>query len=124
MKLTLRDGLALINGTSSMTGIAALNTHYSRRLVEWSILTSSMLNELVEAFGDAFSNELNGAKQHSGQFTVATAMQKLQKSSSRIKDRESHPFLNSIPEEEKFDRFTMMRYNQLSLYYQALELNH
>jgi len=104
LKLTLRDGLALINGTSSMTGIAALNTYYSRRLVEWTILTSSVLNELVEAFGDAFSNELNGAKRHSGQFQIARAIQDVLRSSSRIKDRHSHPFLNSIPEEEKFNR--------------------
>jgi len=104
LKLTLRDGLALINGTSSMTGIAALNTYYSRRLVEWTILTSSVLNELVEAFGDAFSNELNGAKRHSGQSQVASSIQDVLSSSSRIKDRHSHPFLNSIPEEEKFNR--------------------
>lgn len=104
LKLTLRDGLALINGTSSMTGIAALNAYYARRLVEWTVLTSSLLNELVEAFGDAFSNELNGAKRHSGQFTIARSIQQVLQSSSRIKDRESHPFLNSIPEEEKFDR--------------------
>ena len=104
LQLTLRDGLALINGTSCMTGIAALNTYYSRRLIEWSVLTSSVLNELMEAFGDAFSDELNGAKQHSGQLRVAKTIQRVLKTSSRTKDRQSHPFLNSIPEEEKFER--------------------
>jgi histidine ammonia-lyase len=104
LELTLRDGLALINGTSCMTGIAALNTHYSRRLLEWSVLTSSMLNELMEAFGDAFSDELNGAKRHPGQFRIAKGIQSVLSTSSRIKNRETHPFLNSIPEEEKFDR--------------------
>ena len=104
LQLTLRDGLALINGTSSMTGIAALNAYYARRLVEWSVLTSSVLNELLEAFDDAFSNELNGAKRHSGQFKIASSMQEVLRTSTRIKDRHSHPFLNSIPEEEKFNR--------------------
>ncbi len=104
LALTLRDGLALINGTSSMTGIASINTFHARRLIEWVVFVSGLLNELVEAFTDAFSSELNGAKRHNGQFKVARAMQLLLADSGRVKDRESHPFLNSIPEEEKFDR--------------------
>ena len=43
----LREGLALINGTSVMTGIGVVNTIYTRRLLEWMIACSSAINENV-----------------------------------------------------------------------------
>ena len=48
--MELRDGLGLINGTSCMTGIAAINIIYAQRLVQWGIAASSMLNEVIERF--------------------------------------------------------------------------
>ena len=62
-----REGLALINGTSVMTGIGLLNFYYAERLLNWSIFTSSLINELVSAYDDHFSAELNEAKLHQGQ---------------------------------------------------------
>ena len=37
LQLQLRDGLALINGTSCMTGIGAINLIYAYRLFNWSL---------------------------------------------------------------------------------------
>ena len=37
LELKLRDGLALINGTSCMSGIALINIHRSKALVDWTI---------------------------------------------------------------------------------------
>ena len=37
ISVEIREGLALINGTSVMTGIGVVNTIYTRRLLEWMI---------------------------------------------------------------------------------------
>lgn len=88
LKLELRDGLGLINGTSCMTGIAAVNIIYAKRLVQWGIAASSMINEVVESFDDSFSEQLNAAKHHEGQRYVAAEMRDFLKNSGLIRSRE------------------------------------
>lgn len=88
LKMELRDGLGLINGTSCMTGIAAINLVYANRLVQWAIAASSMLNEVIEAFDDSFSKELNAVKHHKGQQYVAEEMRNFVKGSGLIRNRE------------------------------------
>ncbi|WP_221393105.1 histidine ammonia-lyase [Dyadobacter sp. NIV53] len=88
LKMELRDGLGLINGTSCMTGIAAINIIYAKRLVQWAIAASSMLNEVIEAFDDSFSEELNAVKHHRGQKYVAKEMREFVKGSGMIRNRE------------------------------------
>ena len=74
LDVKLRDGLGLMNGTSCMTGIGAVNLIYAYRLLNWSIASSSIINEVVEAFDDSFSNGLNSVKRHPGQQKVAADM--------------------------------------------------
>lgn len=88
LQMELRDGLGLINGTSCMTGIAAVNLIYAKRLVQWGIAASSMLNEVIEAFDDSFSEQLNAVKHHKGQQLVAREMRDFVKGSSMIRNRE------------------------------------
>ena len=88
LKMELRDGLGLINGTSCMTGIAAINIIYAKRLVQWAIAASSMLNEVIEAFDDSFSAELNAVKHHRGQQYVAKEMREFLNGSGMIRNRE------------------------------------
>lgn len=85
-----REGIAVLNGTSVMTGIGLINTIYARKLMNWSVIFSSMINELVEAFDDHFSEELNRVKSHKGQQKVATTMREMVKSSQLIKKRSDH----------------------------------
>lgn len=88
LKLTLRDGLGLINGTSCMTGIGAINLVFANRLAKWSLATSSMLNEIICAFDDSFSKELNEVKLHDGQNLVAQQMRDFTSDSKLIRKRE------------------------------------
>lgn len=88
LKMQLRDGLGLINGTSCMTGIAAVNIIYAQRLVQWAIAASTMINEIMEAFDDSFSKELNAVKHHPGQQNVAEQMREFVKTSKLIRNRE------------------------------------
>lgn len=82
-----REGIAILNGTSAMTGIGAINIIHARQLVNWSVIFSTMINELVEAFDDHFSSELNILKPHPGQQKIAAAMLKISSKSKLIKKR-------------------------------------
>ncbi len=88
LKIRLREGLALINGTSVMTGIGLINVMHSDDLLTWSVLASSMINEIVETYGDHYSPELNNVKMHHGQRKVASCMLENLKDSKLIKKRE------------------------------------
>ena len=62
MTISGREGLALMNGTSAMTAIGALNLLRAKRLLCWSLRLSSMINEIVQSFDDHLSSLLNAAK--------------------------------------------------------------
>lgn len=70
LKVQLREGLALINGTSAMSGIGALNVHFAKILVHYSILASSLLFEIVQASEEYFSKEISEVRPHAGQKKV------------------------------------------------------
>ena len=88
LKLKLRDGLGIINGTSCMTGISAVNLVYANRLLDLSVLASGILNEINNAYDDSFSVQLNAAKQHVGQRKVAEMMRNHLGDSKLIRKRE------------------------------------
>ena len=52
LRLRIRDGLALTNGTAVMTGIGMVNLAQARRLLDWAVKASVMLNEVVESYDD------------------------------------------------------------------------
>jgi len=91
----LREGLALINGTSVMTGIGVVNTIYTRRLLEWMIACSSAINEIVEAYDDHLSFELNLTKKHQGQREIARSMRSHLSDSNLTRKREHHLYNNN-----------------------------
>lgn len=92
LKVHLREGLGMINGTSVMSGIGLVNIIDSYRLLNWSIVTASMINEIVGSFSDHFSEELNEVKHHKGQHLVASAMRKAMDDSKMIRSRCDFPF--------------------------------
>ena len=50
LTIHIREGLAMINGTSAMTGIGLVNLIQARKLLQWSVMLSAMTNEIVEAY--------------------------------------------------------------------------
>jgi histidine ammonia-lyase len=91
-KLQLRDGLAIMNGTSCMSGIAVLNLIHSERVIHWAIQTASVMNELTASYDDSFSKELNASKLHVGQQKVAELMRHCVKDGKVLKKRNEHLF--------------------------------
>lgn len=104
LDLQLRDGLALMNGTSCMTGIGAINLIYAHRLLQWSVVASSVINEIVNSFDDSFSKELNAVKLHKGQQEIAALMRSFLKDSQLIQSREELFKDNSVLQDKQFKK--------------------
>ncbi|MBL7767214.1 MAG: aromatic amino acid lyase [Chitinophagaceae bacterium] len=90
LEVKIREGIALMNGTSCMTGIGMINTVMAHRAVKWGMLMSAMVNEISEAYDDHISKELNQVKPHHGQQLVASSMRKILKGSKLLKNRHEH----------------------------------
>tara|TARA_R110000787_G_scaffold183014_3_gene295051 strand:- start:35465 stop:36985 length:1521 start_codon:yes stop_codon:yes gene_type:complete len=95
IKVELREGLALMNGTSVMTGIGLVNTVNTRKLLNWAVIASSAINEIVQAYDDHLSSELNDAKKHIGQQQIAKTMREHLKDSTLTRKREQHLYKES-----------------------------
>jgi histidine ammonia-lyase len=100
LRPTLREGLALINGTAAMTGVALRVVLDARRLFDWSLALSALLQEVVASPPDPFSAELNAAKRHPGQSAVAARMRALLAGSRRL--RAGHEPDNARPLQEHY----------------------
>ena len=101
-----------MNGTSVMTGIGIVNTINTRRLLNWTILCSSAINEIVQAYDDHLSSELNQAKQHKGQREIAKQMREYLSDSKLTRKREEFLY-NKNPNvkvfEEKVQEYYSLR---------------
>lgn len=98
-EIKIREGLAMINGTSAMTGIGILNHFKAQRLLSWSIKCSAMINELVQAYDDHFSIELNSAKLHEGQLEIAKDIRDHISDSKLMKNRQNTLYSGENQEE-------------------------
>ncbi|QQL49329.1 HAL/PAL/TAL family ammonia-lyase [Mucilaginibacter ginkgonis] len=108
-----REGLAIINGTSAMTGIGMVNILRAQKLLSWSVLLSSMMNEIVEAYDDHYSYELNVVKLHPGQSKIGAQMRAILKDSKLIRSRSEHLYnpdnLNQEVFEDKVQEYYSLR---------------
>jgi len=102
LSLYIREGLAILNGTSAMTGIGLVNIILAKKLLHWSVILSAMTNEIVEAYDDHFSKELNMVKRHQGQNRIAAMLRNILKDSKMIHSRSEHLY---NPENIKHDVF-------------------
>ncbi|HEY4325590.1 MAG TPA: aromatic amino acid ammonia-lyase [Mucilaginibacter sp.] len=103
LSIHIREGLAILNGTSAMTGIGMINVILAQKLLRWSVLFSAMINEVVEAFDDHYSFELNIVKHHKGQNKIAAMMRDVLKDSKMIRDRSEHLYNPDNLDQEVFE---------------------
>ncbi|HTN05854.1 aromatic amino acid ammonia-lyase [Agriterribacter sp.] len=90
LRVHIREGLAILNGTSAMTGIGLLNIIQAKKLLQYAVMLSAMTNEVVEAYDDHFSYELNIVKKHRGQNNVAAMLRDVLKDSKLIRSRSEY----------------------------------
>ncbi len=99
ISIHIREGLSLINGTSVMTGIGVINLMNAYNLMNWSVIASSIINEIVGSFDDHFSHELNIVKRHKGQEVIAGYMRNVLSTSSLIRKRQEHLYGREFKED-------------------------
>jgi histidine ammonia-lyase len=112
IQVEIREGLALMNGTSVMTGIGIVNVHNSRKILDWSVKISCAINEIVQAYDDHLSAELNGAKKHFGQCEIAERMRANLADSKLVRKREDHLYSGDNNEDifkEKVQEYYSLR---------------
>ena len=103
LTIHVREGLAILNGTSAMTGIGIVNIVQAQKLLRWSVILSAMTNEIVEAYNDHYSYELNIVKHHRGQNRIAAMMREILQDSKMIRNRSEHLYHPGKLEEEVFE---------------------
>ncbi len=89
IKLSSKEGLALINGTQVITAIAALLIHDSEILVKTSEITASMSLEALKGTARAFDQKISMVRPHKGQMNCADNLRCLTADSEII---ESHRY--------------------------------
>ncbi|MDH4088959.1 MAG: aromatic amino acid ammonia-lyase [Cyclobacteriaceae bacterium] len=98
LEVHLREGLALMNGTSAMTGVGMVNIIHAQHLLGCSVVLSAITNELMKSFDDHFSFELNHVKHHHGQSKIAEAIRNILVDSKLIRKRPDHLYHRKIEE--------------------------
>ena len=103
LAIHIREGLAILNGTSAMTGIGMINIIQAKKLLHWSVVISAMINEIVEAFDDHYSYELNIVKKHNGQNKIASMLRDILMDSKMIRSRSEHLYNPDKLDKEVFE---------------------
>lgn len=112
LKMYIREGLALTNGTAVMTGIGLVNLIQSRKLLKWSVLASVMMNEIASSYDDFMSEVLNDLKLHDGQREIAQQMREISATSKMLRKREKVLY-NSEENREKIFTHKVQPYYSL-----------
>ncbi|WPO91390.1 histidine ammonia-lyase [Chryseobacterium sp. HR92] len=112
IKVEIREGLALMNGTSVMSGIGIVNAYKANQLTDISLRLSCAINEIVQAYDDHLSEALNGTKKHYGQQKVAERMRAHLADSKLIRKREEHLYTH-FEEQEKVFKEKVQEYYSL-----------
>lgn len=71
VSLKAKEGLALINGTCAMMGVAVLAVHDSLNLVKTADIVASLTVEALRGITDPYDKRVHLARPHSGQLHVA-----------------------------------------------------
>jgi histidine ammonia-lyase len=98
LTIHLREALALMNGTSAMTGVGFVNVIEAKKVLSISVMLSAVTNELMKSFDDHFSLELNGVKHHQGQQKIAEGIRNFLHDSKLIRKRPDHLYHRKIEE--------------------------
>ncbi|MDE1675500.1 phenylalanine aminomutase (D-beta-phenylalanine forming) [Nocardia gipuzkoensis] len=88
-RLSYKEGLAMINGTAGMVGIALLTYHTARRMVELYHVISALSIEGLAGIVDPFHPQVHTVKLHRGQADVAARIYNGLRDSTMARDERS-----------------------------------
>ncbi|MFO7766665.1 MAG: aromatic amino acid ammonia-lyase [Pelovirga sp.] len=84
IRLSFKEGIALMNGTSAMTALAAFALFGARKLLNISCVTGAFAIEIFGGIDDAFDEDLHRVKPHPGQVEIADTIRNLYQGSGNI----------------------------------------
>jgi len=87
MRLSYKEGIALINGTSAMTSLAAFALFGAKKLLRLACVTGAFSLEIFGGIDDAFDEDLHAVKPHPGQVSIAETVRRLYHGSANITPR-------------------------------------
>ncbi len=77
LTLKAKEGLALNNGTSAMTGVSVMCVFYAENLLKNSSIVSAMSLEVMKGKLAPFRNDVQEIRKHNGQNIIATSIRKI-----------------------------------------------
>ncbi|MEM9342697.1 MAG: aromatic amino acid ammonia-lyase [Pseudomonadota bacterium] len=84
LTLANRDALALVNGTSAMTGIALVSAVRAQRLMDWALRLTAALGEVMGARAEAWAQIFAEVRPHPGQVEATKRLIKHTKGAARL----------------------------------------
>ena len=75
IKLSYKEGLALLNGTSMMTSVGAVNLHFLKHFIENSLVVAAMSIEVLRGSKKPFDSRLHALKPHRFEINTASVME-------------------------------------------------
>ncbi len=89
LRLSYKEGLALMNGTAAMTAIAAFTLFGAQKLLNIACINAAFSIEIFGGIDDAFDPDLHLVKPHPGQIAISNTIKKLYKGTKNITIRKS-----------------------------------
>lgn len=111
IKIHIREGLSVCNGTSVMTGIGLVNLYQARNLLDFATLASVWMNEIAGSFDDWMAAPLNEVRRQPGQQIVAARMRRLAQGSQCLMKREHELYDPLNNKSEYFDHKVQAYYS-------------
>ncbi len=89
IKLSYKEGLALVNGTAAMTAIAAFTLFGADKLLNIACVNAAFAIEIFGGIDDAFDMDLHQVKPHPGQVKIAGTIRNLYRGTGNITIRDA-----------------------------------
>jgi histidine ammonia-lyase len=83
-RLSYKEGIAIMNGTSAMTALAAFALFGAKKLLRLACVNAAFAIEIFGGIDDAFDEDLHEVKPHPGQKKIADIIRRLYKGSKNI----------------------------------------
>ena len=87
LRLSYKEGIALINGTCAMTALAAFALFGAKKLLNLACVNGAFAMEIFGGIDDAFDEDLHRVKPHPGQIAIAETVRNLYRGSRNITPR-------------------------------------
>jgi len=90
VKLTLKEGLALNNGSQFAASVCALAVHGAENLLKHSVIAASMSLEALLGFIDPFEKEIIAQRPYPGMIEIADCVRNITQGSKLLESDKSH----------------------------------